>query len=330
MKLLNAAGLTEARLPLPVPAGTIAGKMDSEAANALGVGDGTPVVVGGHDQACGALGVGAIQSGRVSDSMGTYECLTAASDEPRLGDEAFAARLNSYCHVVPGKFLTLAYFPSGIMVQWFRDLIYVQRRATERGDGRGGRDRRAQRIFGVGSRMQRHSDGTVRDSASHRNMQSRFRSTRAGDDFWTGFEFQSKPNLSRHPRRNRMRTGADDGIAREREWQVPRSLCDRRRHPFTAGTETAGRRSPGAACMRCSATRRCARVPRSLPEWRPECIRVLRKAWSSSCAKKKWSSRMLALPTLYAGQVKQYRRLCAALKSLRDANSCAESEGEKP
>jgi xylulokinase len=70
------------------------------------------------------LGVGVIGSGRVSDSMGTYECLAAASDEPKLGDKSFAARLNSYSHVVPGKFLTLAYFPSGIMIQWFRDLIY--------------------------------------------------------------------------------------------------------------------------------------------------------------------------------------------------------------
>jgi xylulokinase len=108
---------------LPVPAGTIAGNLDADAASALGVMKATPVVVGGHDQACGALGVGVIRSGRVSDSMGTYECLAAASDEPRLGERAFAARLNSYSHVVPGKFLTLAYFPSGIMVQWFSDLI---------------------------------------------------------------------------------------------------------------------------------------------------------------------------------------------------------------
>jgi xylulokinase len=123
-EILAAADLTKAQLPIPVAAGTIAGKLSSDAASALGVADGTPVVVGGHDQACGALGVGVIESGRVSDSIGTYECLVAASDEPKLGDKSFAARLNSYSHVVPGKFLTLAYFPSGIMVQWFRDLIY--------------------------------------------------------------------------------------------------------------------------------------------------------------------------------------------------------------
>ena len=81
-------------------------------------------MMGGHDQPCGALGVGAIGSGRVADSMGTYECLLAASDQPSLTDAALAASLNSYCHVVPDKFVTLAYFPSGIMIKWFHDLLY--------------------------------------------------------------------------------------------------------------------------------------------------------------------------------------------------------------
>ncbi len=50
-------------------------------ATQLGLSPDTIVVVGGHDQPCGALGVGAIDSGRVADSMGTYECLLAASDQ---------------------------------------------------------------------------------------------------------------------------------------------------------------------------------------------------------------------------------------------------------
>jgi xylulokinase len=61
----------------------------------------------------------------VADSIGTYECLLAASDAPSLSDSALAASLNSYCHVVPNKFVTLAYFPSGIMVKWFHDLLYT-------------------------------------------------------------------------------------------------------------------------------------------------------------------------------------------------------------
>jgi xylulokinase len=124
-EILAATEISAECLPIPVPAGTIAGKIDAHVASQLGLSPGTIVVMGGHDQPCSALGVGAIGSGRVADSMGTYECLLAASDQPCLTDEALAASLNSYCHVVPDKFVTLAYFPSGIMVKWFHDLLYA-------------------------------------------------------------------------------------------------------------------------------------------------------------------------------------------------------------
>jgi len=124
-EILTATEINAECLPLPVPAGTIAGELDGAAASQLGLSPGTMVVMGGHDQPCGALGVGAIGSGRVADSMGTYECLLAASDQPCLTDAALAASLNSYCHVVPDKFVTLAFFPSGIMIKWFHDLLYA-------------------------------------------------------------------------------------------------------------------------------------------------------------------------------------------------------------
>ena len=123
-EILAATEIKAECLPTPVPAGTIAGILDGSAAGELGLPPGTMVVLGGHDQPCGALGVGASVSGRVADSMGTYECLLAASDQPTLTDAALAASLNTYCHVVPDKFVTLAYFPSGIMIKWFHDLLY--------------------------------------------------------------------------------------------------------------------------------------------------------------------------------------------------------------
>ncbi len=123
-EILTAVGLRKDQLPVPVPAGSITGKLNSEAARELGLVPGTPVVLGGHDQPCGALGVGVIGKGRVYDSIGTYECIVVGSNEPCLSDAALHASLNSYCHVVPQRFVTLAYFPSGIMVKWFHDLLY--------------------------------------------------------------------------------------------------------------------------------------------------------------------------------------------------------------
>jgi len=120
-EILEAAGLSADRLPRAVPAGTVAGRLDPKAASGLGLPAGTAVVVGGHDQACGALGAGVTGGGVVSDSLGTYECMTATTDKPSLTPEAMAASLNSYVHVVPEKYITIAFFPSGIMVKWFCD-----------------------------------------------------------------------------------------------------------------------------------------------------------------------------------------------------------------
>jgi xylulokinase len=133
-EILAAMEISAERLPTPVPAGTIAGKLDASSANLLGLSVGTAIVVGGHDQPCGALGVGAIGPGRVANSMGTYECLLAATDQPCVSNAALAASLNSYCHVVPEKFVTLAFFPSGIMMQWYHDLLYGESACAENGD----------------------------------------------------------------------------------------------------------------------------------------------------------------------------------------------------
>ncbi len=122
-ELLALAGLTADGLPAPVPAGTVAGRLRRTVAADLGLSPTIPVVVGGHDQPVGALGSGAVAPGMVSDSAGTYECLLAAVEAPSLDDVALEACLNSACHVLPGLYQTIAYFPSGIMVKWFADLF---------------------------------------------------------------------------------------------------------------------------------------------------------------------------------------------------------------
>jgi xylulokinase len=120
-EILEAAALSPDRLPTPVPSGTVVGRLSRSVAAELGLDPGVPVVVGGHDQPCGALGVGAIAPGMVTDSLGTYECLVAVADQPCLDVSAFAASLNSYCHAVPDSYITIAYFPAGLMLKWFCD-----------------------------------------------------------------------------------------------------------------------------------------------------------------------------------------------------------------
>lgn len=123
-EILAACELAPEQFPTPIPAGTIAGELASKVASDLGLRAGIPVVLGGHDQPCAALGSGVLGPGRVSASLGTYECLVAASEAPALSSDALAANLNSYCHVVPNHYVTLAYFPSGIMVEWLLRVLY--------------------------------------------------------------------------------------------------------------------------------------------------------------------------------------------------------------
>jgi len=126
-EILSGCRLTADRFATPVPAGTVVGRLSSAVASELGLKSGTVVVVGGHDQPCAALGLGVVDRGRVSASLGTYECLLAASEAPAINDLAYTANLNTYCHVVPDRYVTLAYFPSGIMLEWFRHLLYGDR-----------------------------------------------------------------------------------------------------------------------------------------------------------------------------------------------------------
>jgi len=133
--ILDAAGVPESKLPEPVPSGTKVGVLPAGIAAGLGLPPGVLVATGGHDQPCGALGAGVIDAGGVADSAGTYECMTAASREPRNTARALAYSLNSYCHAVPDRYVTLAFFPAGVAVRWFVEQFCAgeQREAERRG-----------------------------------------------------------------------------------------------------------------------------------------------------------------------------------------------------
>jgi xylulokinase len=134
-EILKEAGISNDMMPECVPSGTIAGKIDDNIAEMLGLGKGVKAVVGGHDQPLAALGCGAINKGQVSDSAGTYECLAAISDLPNNNDTAYRYNLNSYCHVVKDKYVTLAFFPAGLATNWFVDEFCYEdkQRAAEKG-----------------------------------------------------------------------------------------------------------------------------------------------------------------------------------------------------
>ncbi|MCK5389120.1 MAG: xylulose kinase, partial [Candidatus Thorarchaeota archaeon] len=54
--ILNSLGISEEKLPVPVQSGTSVGELNDRAARETGLKQGTPVIAGGGDQQCAALG----------------------------------------------------------------------------------------------------------------------------------------------------------------------------------------------------------------------------------------------------------------------------------
>ena len=135
-ELLDAAGLTADHFPEPMPSGTVAGRLESGAAAELGLRRGVAVAAGGHDQPCGALGAGVIRAGEASISAGTYESVVIASDMAMNTPQSLRYSLNSYRHVVPDKFITLAFFPGGMGVRWLIDELCQPEAWRAREEGR--------------------------------------------------------------------------------------------------------------------------------------------------------------------------------------------------
>lgn len=134
--ILHHCDIPKEKLGIPVESGSVAGKLSKEIASVLGLKEGTVVALGGHDQPCGAFGAGAVHAGDVFDSAGTYECMVAVSDVPMNSAKAMGYSLNSYCHVVPGKFVTLAFFPAALVSGWFTDQFCYEDKIIAEQSGR--------------------------------------------------------------------------------------------------------------------------------------------------------------------------------------------------
>lgn len=123
-EILENVGFDKKKLPDTYQAGIKVDKLNKEIAEILNLKPGVVVGLGGHDQPCGALGAGVINHRNIVDSAGTYECLAVSSDNPNLSLDSRKYNLNSYCHVVENKYITLAFSPGGVMVKWFIDNFF--------------------------------------------------------------------------------------------------------------------------------------------------------------------------------------------------------------
>jgi xylulokinase len=133
-EMLAAVGIDESRLPELVRPGEDLGPLAPAAVEALGLSSRVRVVAGGMDQGAGAVGVGNVRAGMVSESTGgalTLQASVARSD----GDPAGLTPV--YVHSAPDTYLYCPVCPTGGMaLTWFRDQFGAEEVARAEREGR--------------------------------------------------------------------------------------------------------------------------------------------------------------------------------------------------
>ena len=112
-EILEATEISISKLPTIVTAGDKIGHVLGRISDALGLENNPIVIVGGHDQPCVALGMGAVQGGQAVYGLGTVECLSVVLDHYQQNEEMSRCHLICAPHVVPGKYLVYGVLYSG-------------------------------------------------------------------------------------------------------------------------------------------------------------------------------------------------------------------------
>jgi len=120
-ELLKTTDLARDKMPDLFPSIHIVGDLLPEPARELNLNEGIPIVLGGHDVPCTAVGAGNVTKGRVYNYIGTSAWISVASDKPLLGKEV---KTYNGAHVIPEMYTSqVAIYAAGASYQWVKDTI---------------------------------------------------------------------------------------------------------------------------------------------------------------------------------------------------------------
>ena len=120
--LLAAANLPVELFPEILEATDVLGAVTAEAAGALGLREGTPIVMGGGDGPLAAVGAGVVSpEDGAYVSLGTSSWISFVTDVPVLDP---SLRTFTFNNVVPGTFIPTATMQAGgASIQWFSEIL---------------------------------------------------------------------------------------------------------------------------------------------------------------------------------------------------------------
>jgi sugar (pentulose or hexulose) kinase len=102
--------------------GTIVGELSKNAARELGIRSKIPIVLGGGDQQCSALGMGILNQGQAKITMGTYTFVDYVSGDKPVIPTVTDVPIFPIPHVIRGKWLLEGSMPgTGTALKWFKD-----------------------------------------------------------------------------------------------------------------------------------------------------------------------------------------------------------------
>jgi xylulokinase len=117
--MLRAVDLPRTLLPDVGASSGVLGHVTKEIAELTGLREGTPVVGGGADNACGAAGVGVVTPGQAVASWGTSGTVLAPTSEPLVDP---GLRAHTFCHVQPNLWYVMGVvLTAGGAFGWYMD-----------------------------------------------------------------------------------------------------------------------------------------------------------------------------------------------------------------
>jgi xylulokinase len=120
-ELLKALKLDASLLPSLGESSEILSVVSAAGAKASGLPQGLPIAGGGADNACGAVGVGAVTPGTAVASWGTSGTVLAPLARPKVDP---GLRAHTFCSAVPGQWYVMGVMLSaGASFAWYRDQL---------------------------------------------------------------------------------------------------------------------------------------------------------------------------------------------------------------
>lgn len=120
-EVLDALGIDRAWLPETFEGPEVTGGLTDPAAAITGLRPGTPVVAGGGDQAAAAVGLGSVEAGVSSLSLGTSGVVFTTTEGPTVEPQG---RLHAFCHAVPDRWHLMGVMLSAAgSLRWYRDVL---------------------------------------------------------------------------------------------------------------------------------------------------------------------------------------------------------------